>query len=563
MKLNLFWKLITPLLVISIASMVVISFTIPSIIKKNAFIEAKDNAEKTVNQFKTIRGYYTKNVVSVVKKKKAGINIAINHKDDPNAIPLPATLIHDLSKLLKKDNVNIKLYSKFPFPNRKSRKLDKFSADAWDTLSKNPAKSYSKNMTLNGKTTLRVAVADLMVAKGCVTCHNNHPDTPKTDWKLNDVRGVLEIETDLTNKITNGIDLSRKILFILVGVTLSLLLSFAVVYHYVIDLRLKRISKNLNNMNSGSGDLTKRLELIGDDELTSIAVSFNLFLDKIHKIILQIKSGSNELSNNIATLEKISIVTEKSINEQINETGMVVTAVTELSAAADEIARNAGSTAEATSDSAQATSAGKNVVDNCVKSTEKLSEEIDKSSEVLKDLNDKNENIKKVLAVISNIAEQTNLLALNASIEAARAGEEGKGFSVVADEVKSLAYSTQEATANIELSLDEFDKTISQLIESMEINLNEAKNTVSFNNEVETHLNKIDELTMKSSELNEMVASASEEQGVTINEIDKNLIQIHNMSTKTIEDFSKVSKAIKQLNAEAERLEKLSSEFKL
>jgi len=156
---------------------------------------AKLNALSIIDQFKTLRAYY---VESVVKKVKANtdLKISYDHKTMDNAIPLPATLIHDMSELLSQkgeDKIKLKLYSDYPFPNRKDRKLDDFGREALAFFKSSPNDSYVRHEKMAGQDVVRVAVADKLVAEACVNCHNTRADTPKNDWRLNDVRGVLEV----------------------------------------------------------------------------------------------------------------------------------------------------------------------------------------------------------------------------------------------------------------------------------------------------------------------------------------------------------------------------------
>ncbi len=134
---------------------------------------------------------------------KGGIKGSFNHENDPNAIPLPATMIHGLSKLYSGDGTAVSLYSAFPFPNRASRQLDDFGKQAWGTLSSNPDTVVTCIDTIKGEPVMRVAIADRMVSDACVSCHNGRADTPKADWKLGDVRGVLEVDLSVASALAN------------------------------------------------------------------------------------------------------------------------------------------------------------------------------------------------------------------------------------------------------------------------------------------------------------------------------------------------------------------------
>ena len=204
-------RLFTPLVIIFIIIFALLAFYVPNITKNNAIISAIDSAEATVKQYKTIRGYYTKNIIKKILPIE-NIKPHYQHKDIAGVIPLPATFIHDLSEeFSKKGIMTLKLYSPYPFPNRQSRQLDDFANKAWQALNKSPDKSFSVTETINNVQVVRVALADTMSQQGCVNCHNTHPDTPKNDWQLNDVRGVLEVQVPIEKDLANANQLNFTI----------------------------------------------------------------------------------------------------------------------------------------------------------------------------------------------------------------------------------------------------------------------------------------------------------------------------------------------------------------
>ena len=185
---------------------------------RNTVEASKTNAVSIIDQYKTLRGYYVK---SVIKKVKANTDLKISHdhKVIPNAIPLPATLIHDMSALLSRkgdDKIRLRLYSEYPFPNRKGRSLDGFAQEAIAYFKGNPDGVFVREGKMGGKEMVRVAIADKMVAQACVNCHNSRPDTPKADWKLNDVRGVLEVISPIDSQLANNSSMLNN----MIGITL-------------------------------------------------------------------------------------------------------------------------------------------------------------------------------------------------------------------------------------------------------------------------------------------------------------------------------------------------------
>lgn len=191
---SLFWKLFLPIALLLAGCGLVISALLPILINENAEHDAVDAAQATVRQFLLLRKYYTENVAARVLAQ-TDMQVDPDYRSKDNAIPLPATMIHDLSALMQGGGTVVKLYSPFPFPQRRERATDQFAHDAWNYLQKTPDGVFSRTETLHGRTTVRVALADRMSADACVSCHNNHRQSPKTDWKLGDVRGVLEVDS--------------------------------------------------------------------------------------------------------------------------------------------------------------------------------------------------------------------------------------------------------------------------------------------------------------------------------------------------------------------------------
>jgi len=185
----------------------------------NTIEASKQNAVSIIDQYKTLRGYYVKSVIKKVKGNDTGLKISYDHKTMKDGIPLPATLIHDMSELLSKksgDNVKLKLYSEYPFPNRKDRKLDEFGRQAMASFANDADSVFVRQENFEGMDVVRVAVADKMVAQACVNCHNTRHDTPKNDWKLNDVRGVLEVISPISTQLANNNSMLNKV----IGITM-------------------------------------------------------------------------------------------------------------------------------------------------------------------------------------------------------------------------------------------------------------------------------------------------------------------------------------------------------
>jgi PAS domain S-box-containing protein len=236
---------IIPVLLLAFTSILVLAWSINTFVKKEVEYEALQSAQRTVNQFKTLRGYYTENVIKKILAN-SDIKVSIDHEKNPNTVPLPATMIHDLSNLMDDDGIELKLYSNFPFPNRKSRELDNFEKQAWEQIIIEPDKPYSKTEIINGITNVRVGIADRMVTYACINCHNNHPDTPKNDWKLGDVRGVLEVNIPIESHLVMAQIFSYKLVVVQILVIGFICVGLYVIYIKTIGAKQKKLLDEVN-----------------------------------------------------------------------------------------------------------------------------------------------------------------------------------------------------------------------------------------------------------------------------------------------------------------------------
>jgi len=514
-------------------SILVVYFS--SAVRENAEASALPSAISTVQQYKTIRGYYTQNVV---KKVLAGSNMKphFNHKSNDNQIPLPATFIHDLSDEFSKQGMTLKLYSQFPFPNRNNRKLDDFAKQAWQELNKDPSRTISRVQKINGHEVVRVALADTMTQQGCVNCHNAHPDTPKKGWKLGDVRGVLEVQIPIDLQIAAGNALNMKLIsFLIVTLAISMIV-LLYAFRRLITLRLNRVSSALQGIVEGNGDLTQRLDMGVEDEVGAIAKAFNGFVEKME---VSLKEVGGQIGNLVSTSKSLSGVAERSqlgVTMQQKETDMVATAMNQMNATAQQVADLALSASEQAQQAQQDAQAGRNVVVANMKAVQMLSKEMQQSAEVVTKLEADSQNIGGVLDVIRGIAEQTNLLALNAAIEAARAGEQGRGFAVVADEVRTLASRTQASTEEIQSMISRLQDGAKEAVTTIDKGNQSLQSSLEKADETNEMIEGIVVSTQNIYDLNSQIATAAEEQTAVSDEINRNINNIAGVAENNTND---------------------------
>ncbi|WP_421560339.1 methyl-accepting chemotaxis protein [Pseudomonas sivasensis] len=311
------------------------------------------------------------------------------------------------------------------------------------------------------------------------------------------------------------------------------------------------------------GDLTQRIDAGSQDETGKLLSSLDEMQASLRSTIQNISSASDQLAS---AAEELSVVTDEStrgLTQQNSEIEQAATAVNEMTAAVDEVARNAVSTAEISQRTNQDAMAGKSKVGEAVVAIEGMVGEINSSSSQVQELAHQTKEISKVLEVIRSIADQTNLLALNAAIEAARAGEQGRGFAVVADEVRALAHRTQSSTIEIEGMINAAQTSATSVVETMTKSQSQANNTRQLAQAAGIALESITEGVAAITERNLVIASASEEQAQVAREVDRNLVNIQSLSAQTATGAHQTNASSHELSRLAVSFNQLVAKFKL
>lgn len=261
---SLFWKIFLPVAGLLLVTAIATAIFLPGMIQNSAEREAIIAGQDTVKQYQALRKYYTENVVKKVLADGRFV-VSSEHKNDPNALPLPATMIHELSTLLQQSGTALKLYSPYPFPQRKDRVLDQFGNDAWAYFQSNPEKTFSRTETVNGKTIVRVAMADRMVDQACVQCHNSLKSSPKTDWKILDVRGVLEVAS--SKEFDSGQRIINRVLGTFILSMLLIAVFFRFIYQHSIAKPLHIALDTAQALTDGTEEKLQVLEAIANGDL--------------------------------------------------------------------------------------------------------------------------------------------------------------------------------------------------------------------------------------------------------------------------------------------------------
>ena len=323
------------------------------------------------------------------------------------------------------------------------------------------------------------------------------------------------------------------------------------------------MTRAMQNIAEGEGDLTRRLAVESQDEFGTLGSAFNRFVERIHSSISEVASATEQV--NEVALRVVSASNSSMLNsdEQASRTNSVAAAINELGAAAQEIARNAAQASHQASDARGLAEEGQQVVERSISSMQKLSQMLGTSSGHIESLNDKTVNIGQILEVITSISQQTNLLALNAAIEAARAGEAGRGFAVVADEVRNLAHRTQESAQQVQKMIEELQISARDSVNTMEESQRHSQDSVEIANRAGERLISVTERIGEIDGMNQSVATATEEQTSVVESINMDITEINTLNQEGVENLQSTLRACSDLEQQAARLKQLVGSFRI
>jgi methyl-accepting chemotaxis protein len=323
------------------------------------------------------------------------------------------------------------------------------------------------------------------------------------------------------------------------------------------------VAEMFRNIGEGEGDLRQRLPVKGEDELAQLAKGFNSFISKIQESVIEVAETSEQLSLSAKDVSAQAHQTLEDSQNQKDRTIMVVTAINEMGATVNEIASNAAQAAVTARDADTESTAGQAVVLRARTTINQLSQDVESVGEVIESLATHTKSIGSILDVIRAISEQTNLLALNAAIEAARAGEAGRGFAVVADEVRNLASRTAASTNEVQTMIDKLQSESGRAVEAMAQSRTRSREGVAAVDEASQSLSGINEQIGMISDMNIQVAAATEEQSTVVEDINRNVTEINDITQRTANTAQAAAQASQSLNQLALRLDTLVARFKV
>ncbi|MBW3759610.1 methyl-accepting chemotaxis protein [Aeromonas jandaei] len=320
--------------------------------------------------------------------------------------------------------------------------------------------------------------------------------------------------------------------------------------------RVREIAARVN-----AQDLSQHIEIVGQDELAAISRDYNITLETLRTLMRRVRENGVTVVESATEIEDRTCRSQEVIAAQQGETHQVATAIKELAATSQDMAGNALQAARMTQEAQQVVGQGEAVVDRTIKAIDHINREVLRTAESIGQLEQQCSQIGGVISVIRGIAEQTNLLALNAAIEAARAGEQGRGFAVVADEVRSLASRTQGATVEIQQMIEQLQSGARASVNAMSAASREAQEGVGLAQEAQHAFGAITEKVDRMVDTNAIIASAIEQQGAVVNEIERNVVRISDGSDEALQVANEARDAARQIHQLTEQLRSMVQSF--
>ena len=359
---------------------------------------------------------------------------------------------------------------------------------------------------------------------------------------------------------------SRDVLATLAAIQLPLVgLLFVLMVLAISQLgsRLQTLKLNIDALSAGDADLTARIQVKGHDELDNIALSVNRFIAYLQQMMVQVTDATDLITRELAQLDQQTGQARRILGEHASETDQVVTALTELSSTADSVAQHASDSASFTEAANGQAANSRKVVGSASASVVALIDEVDLAAAKVLEMQEDAKQIGSVLGVIGGIAAQTNLLALNAAIEAARAGEQGRGFAVVADEVRALAARTQNSTAEVGSMLSRLTQGVAEAVVAMEQTKRSCQAAADTTGQVTGGLDSMADSVVQIHDLSSQIATAAEEQSRVTEEINRNMVSIRDMLNLLVENGRNTEQSAESLLSSNRQLLALVRRFKV
>ncbi|MBD1556736.1 methyl-accepting chemotaxis protein [Vibrio sp. S9_S30] len=374
-------------------------------------------------------------------------------------------------------------------------------------------------------------------------------------WQLN---GYIDL--DLIEKNTSSLNWLITMALVICAVVI---IGISVALLHVAFKPLQNLKSVVADLSKGSGDLTQRLDVASQDEIGQISHSINLFIQKLQNMFVEVSQSSRSIDNAVSQINSQTESNLRTLNNHNIETKQAITAINQMSATAESIAQNASDAAKLTEHTSANAEESKEIVSQAVNSVSALVDEVSSMSQSISTMSADTKQISTVLQVIGEIAEQTNLLALNAAIEAARAGEQGRGFAVVADEVRALAARTQDSTSQINEMLSKLRNATDNVVSAMESTRSSCENTAENTNKVMDSLNQVTDSVIEINELNALMATSADQQSLVTEEVSRNMVAIQQIVHQLNDNASNANTVNQTLDSTSRGLNEVVGRFKV
>jgi methyl-accepting chemotaxis protein len=508
-------------------------------------------------QIEITRAYIAKNYVGKMKKSSFGsqVHVSRDYARDPNAIPFPATATREMGEELAAGGVyQARLVSDQPM-NPGNAPKDAFEVQAMKLIN-NGAEGFTDIQIINGVPTFLQASADRASVEACVHCH--------TGKNLGDVIGMLSLAIPMTHAqalMQSSVIQSGLWMIGIVGV---FLVAVYWLLHLFVLKPLHGLTALAHDIAQGEGDLTKRVPVgSGSDEITVLGRDFNVFIQKMHGAVSLVNQASNQLASSTLQLSSTAESVVRVAEGQDARVMQSSSAIQQMTMTAGEVARNSTEAARIAQETAEMAQSGQAVMMQTVTGIQQISEAVVQAATIITTLGRSSDQIGEIVRVIEDIADQTNLLALNAAIEAARAGEQGRGFAVVADEVRKLAERTTKATKEIGDMIRQIQQDTKNAVATMDQGTNQVGEGVALANKTGEVLSTIHAMVNKTAGMVQQIASVAEEQSQATSQIAGDLESMTQTTRQTTSSVAESAQACHELSTLAGDLQKTLSVFKV